>query len=510
VKNGDKVTVIILAAGKGSRLEGAHDGLPKGLIPVGEMCSIDRILRVATASPSVNDVIVVGGYAAEILEAALPEHVTFLTNPDYDTTNSLVSLAIALDTLSEPMPDLVVFNADVVYEENLLWRWMHHPYQSSLLVDELKPYNSSEHQVHVEGGRVRAASNDVPRTKSAGEDAQSFRVSREDLPEFVARVRELLAVGKKGIYASSPLDVLCKRGVLRPVYTNGQVWVEFDTPEDLTGARETFIRVDKQEISIDSYGIDAVLPDNSKLEVPKVDSPRKRPGAIARTIEVWEPRFRRRLKLMPRFFRALKRSPIRAMPYFSLVANGRMKLSAVKLQLFGHELLQPLMEEAAALGIKPMLLWGSLLGCVREGAFLKNDHDVDLGLLADDYDRIEELKERMLNRGFRIRRENTWKISFLHPTVENLWVDLDRIDYENGHFQVTNGRVDKNLLYRYPFCPTIFGTPVSSECAGIGVYIPERAEQFLETVYGDWRVPRPKKTYHSGPLNLRLERRVQK
>jgi hypothetical protein len=174
--------------------------------------------------------------------------------------------------------------------------------------------------------------------------------------------------------------------------------------------------------------------------------------------------------------------------------NGHMKLSAVKLQLFGHELLQPLMEEAAAMGIKPMLLWGSLLGCVREGAFLKNDGDVDLGLLADDYDRIEELKERMLNRGFKIRREDTWKVSFLHPTVEELWVDLDRIDYKNGHFQVTNGSIDENLLYCYPFCPTIFGNPVSADCVGIGVYIPERAEELLETVYGDWRVPQTKKT----------------
>ena len=92
--------VIILAAGKGSRLKGAHHGLPKGLIPVGELCSIDRVLRVPAASPSVDEVIVVGGYAADTLKAGLPEHVTFLTNQEFDTTNSLFSLAMALDTLS--------------------------------------------------------------------------------------------------------------------------------------------------------------------------------------------------------------------------------------------------------------------------------------------------------------------------------------------------------------------------------------------------------------------------
>ena len=502
--------VIILAAGKGSRLEGAHDGLPKGLIPVGEMCSIDRVLRVATASPSVDEVIVVGGYAAETLEAALPEHVTFLTNSEYDTTNSLVSLAKALDTLSGAMPDLVVFNADVVYEESLLWRWMHHPYQSSVLVDELKPYDSNEHQVDVEGGRIREVSRHVSETKSFGEDAQSFRVSGEDLSDFVGRVRELLSEGRTGIYASSPLDVLCENGVLRPVYTNGKVWTEFDTPEDLTAARETFNRVDQQEVYVDAYGLDAALPQKAKPETPQNVSPRKKSGAMARTIDgIRDGKLPGQLEKVPGFLRALMRSPIRAMPYLIPVVTGRTKPSVVRLQLFGHELLQPLMEEAEAMGIKPMLLWGTLLGCVREGAFLKNDSDVDLGLLADDYDRIEELKERMMNRGFKIRWEDPWKISFLHPTVDDLWVDLDRIDHENGHFQITNGKVDKNILYRYPFCPTIFGSPVSSECAGIGVYIPEHAEQFLETVYGDWRVPQPKKGYLSGPLNLRLERRVQ-
>lgn len=501
--------VIVLAAGKGSRLKGAHDGLPKGLIPVGEMCSIDRIIRVATASTSINEVIVVGGYAAETMEATLPEHVTFLTNPDYDTTNSLVSLAIALDTLSDPMSDLVVFNADVVYEESLLWRWMHHPYQTSILVDELRQYDSNEHQVRVEGGRVREVSRQVPRTDSAGEDAQSFRVSGADFPKFMDRVRELLSAGKSGVYASSPLDVLCQTGVLRPVYTNGQVWAEFDTPEDLTVTRETFIRVDQQGINIHAYGIAAALPHNANLEFPNLDSPQKEPGAISKTIKVWGPRFRRRLKLVPVFFRALKRSPIRAIPYFPRVANGSMKLGAVKLQLFGQDLLHPLMEEAAELGIRPMLLWGSLLGCVREGAFLKNDTDVDLGLLEEDWDRIEELKERMLKRGFSIKRENTWQISFFHPTVEGLWIDIDHIEHENGHFLITNGVADKDLLYRYPFCPTIFGTPVISECSGLRVYIPERAEEFLETVYGSWRVPSTKKKPHSGPLNLRLKRRVQ-
>lgn len=501
--------VIILAAGKGSRLEGAHEGLPKGLIPVGEMCSIDRILRVATASPGVNEVIVVGGYAAETMKEALPEHVTFLINRDYDTTNSLVSLAVALDTFSDPLSDLVVFNADVVYEENLLWRWMHHPYRTSILVDELKQYDSNEHQVRVEGGRAREVSRQVPRTDSVGEDAQSFRVSSEDLPTFLDRVREILSAGKSGVYASSPLDVLCQTGMLRPVYTNGQVWAEFDTPEALTASRETFIRVDQQEINILAYGIDSALPHTENSGVPKTDSSAKGPGPIARTIKVWGPRVRRRLELAPVFFRALKRSPIRAIPYFPRVANGSMKLNAVKLQLFGHELLHPLMEEAADLGIRPMLLWGSLLGCVREGAFLKNDTDVDLGLLAEDWDRIEELKKRMLKRGFSIKRENTWQISFFHPTVEGLWIDIDHIQNENGHFLITNGVADKDLLYRYPFCPTVFGTPALSECSGLRVYIPERAEEFLETVYGNWRVPSTKKKPHSGPLNLRLKRRVQ-
>ena len=56
------------------------------------------------------------------------------------------------------------------------------------------------------------------------------------------------------------------------------------------------------------------------------------------------------------------------------------------------ELLQKLVSVCKENGLHPFLIYGSLLGCVRDGGFIPGDDDIDIALMRDDYDKLMSLK----------------------------------------------------------------------------------------------------------------------
>src|SRR5215467_6441574 len=91
---------IILAAGKGSRLNGLIGDQPKCLIRIGELTLIERQIRTLKAA-GVHDIVVVVGHGAGQVRAVCDSDATFVENPIYDRTNSLFSLWLTRDLLSD-------------------------------------------------------------------------------------------------------------------------------------------------------------------------------------------------------------------------------------------------------------------------------------------------------------------------------------------------------------------------------------------------------------------------
>jgi choline kinase len=111
--------VVVLAAGRGSRLGDLGDGTPKWLLDVGGRTIADRQLEgVAEAGAAVGSVRVVVGHAADAIEAALaerPEPIGVVPNPEFAEINNWWSLLRALRVLPEDGP-VVVINADLLVD----------------------------------------------------------------------------------------------------------------------------------------------------------------------------------------------------------------------------------------------------------------------------------------------------------------------------------------------------------------------------------------------------------
>src|SRR5687768_4185473 len=106
---------IILAAGRGSRLNGGKGDMPKCLVTVGGETLLARNARILRAA-GVNDLTVVVGCAADTVRRSIPD-ATFVDNPRFAETNSLYSLWLSRHHLTGAF---IVMNCDVLLHPQLV------------------------------------------------------------------------------------------------------------------------------------------------------------------------------------------------------------------------------------------------------------------------------------------------------------------------------------------------------------------------------------------------------
>jgi choline kinase len=114
------VHVVVLAAGRGSRLGGLGEEIPKWLLPVGGRTIAERHLEgIEAAGDAVASVRVVVGHAAQTIHAELAargaHHVGLVRNPEFSELNNWWSVLRALRELPEDGP-VVIINADLLLD----------------------------------------------------------------------------------------------------------------------------------------------------------------------------------------------------------------------------------------------------------------------------------------------------------------------------------------------------------------------------------------------------------
>jgi choline kinase len=120
--------VVVLAAGRGSRLGALGGATPKWLLRVGDRTLADRQLEgIARAGDAVASVHVVTGHAAEVIDAELAERdddVRVLPNPQFAELNNWWSLLRALRALPAEGP-VAVLNADLLADPEHVAAFLH-------------------------------------------------------------------------------------------------------------------------------------------------------------------------------------------------------------------------------------------------------------------------------------------------------------------------------------------------------------------------------------------------
>lgn len=122
--------VVILAAGKGSRL--GEIGQPKPLTKLVTGKSIlEYQLETLCQYTSLDNIIVVVGYLKEQIMEKFPD-LLYVYNPAFASENTSKSLLRALKKCNE---DILWLNGDVVFHPSILKQVLNHP-QTSMVVNE--------------------------------------------------------------------------------------------------------------------------------------------------------------------------------------------------------------------------------------------------------------------------------------------------------------------------------------------------------------------------------------
>lgn len=473
---------VLLAAGRGTRLGALSEQTPKCLLPVNGRALLDHQLEALSAA-GIDDITIVAGFAAHAVQRHVAGRCRVLVNDDYATTNSITSLSVAQSHLRGHA--FLVQNADVLYAKALIERFVESPHQNACLVDPMGEFREGEYHVGLSNGRIVCYSTCVPAERSAGESAQLVRIGERDSDAFFDRLDEVIDSGGAGGFPNQAYDVLMRGEGLWPVFTAGLPWWEVDTPDEYARCCAESAAAPRAAAS------GAPTP---RLTLAHIGQFVRRPY-VPWTYRGFAPHVR-----------MLMRRPMHVARQLAAFRSGRLSLEGLDLAVNGSRMLRAAQSAARAAGFEPMLLWGTLLGCIRDGGFIYGDRDIDLGIRHTDVHRLPAYSAQMAARGFRIRKQNEHKLSLVHPRHPRLFIDLDIVRPHRGGWSITNVDNGDRLRFRYCFPLGVFASGrVARFVDGLEVEIPGDAEGFLGAVYGRWATPRAKVDYLYGPLNLELE-----
>lgn len=223
---------VILAAGKGSRLNGTAGDKPKCLVEAGGVTLIARQIQTLRAA-GIDDIVVVVGCQADRVRAACGPAVTYVENSRFAETNSLYSLWTARALLYE---GFVVLNCDVLFHPALLDDLLATHHDAALLIAYREPgqppYGDEEMKVRVRNGLVADMSKAMDPAEADGENLGIVKFGPASAPLLVDILDRLVAAGGTRDWAPKAFAAFAQKKPLYALGTNGQPWIEIDFPED--------------------------------------------------------------------------------------------------------------------------------------------------------------------------------------------------------------------------------------------------------------------------------------
>ena len=229
---------IILAAGKGSRLNGTAGVSPKCLVQLGGMSLVERQIGVLRRA-GIDDIAIVVGCQADRVRRVCGHDITYIENTRYAQTNSLYSLWMARPLLYE---SFVVLNCDVLFHPALLTDLLTSRHENALLLGYREasqaPYGDEEMKVTVHGGRVVDMSKEMDPAVADGENLGIVKFDARGAAALVEIMDGLVAEGRLRDWAPRAFAAFARRHPLHAIGTRGLPWIEIDFPEDYQRAAQ--------------------------------------------------------------------------------------------------------------------------------------------------------------------------------------------------------------------------------------------------------------------------------
>lgn len=237
---------IILAAGVGNRLREFGDR-PKSLLEFGGSSLLSRHLQALAAS-GIRAVTICVGYRGELVSDAARRcravAVHCVVNEDF-RRGSIVSLWTARETLRSG-DDIVLMDADVLYEPRLLSRLIESAHRNCFLLDRDFVPGDEPVKICVRAGAIvefRKQPDPAIPYDYCGESVGFFKFAPDAAAALAARTDAYLGAGRcDEPYEEAIRDLTLERQQLLGFEDiTGSAWIEIDFPEDISRARDEIL-----------------------------------------------------------------------------------------------------------------------------------------------------------------------------------------------------------------------------------------------------------------------------
>ena len=250
---------IILAAGMGKRLKDLTQNNTKCMVKVNGVTLIDRMLHQIEKQHLSRIVIVVGYEGQKLIEYIstldIKTPIVFVNNPIYDKTNNIYSLALAKSYLIEE--DTLLFESDLIFEDEVLTALIEDPRDTLALVDKYESWmdgtcvklNSDDDIVEFINSR-RFDYREVDeyyKTVNIYKFSRSF--SETHYVPFLMAYQKALGENE---YYEQVLRVIAMldNPEIKAKRLNGEKWYEIDDIQDLDIAESMFTPEDDEKVKM--------------------------------------------------------------------------------------------------------------------------------------------------------------------------------------------------------------------------------------------------------------------
>jgi choline kinase len=230
---------VILAAGRGARLNGGKSDMPKCLVTLGGETMLARNIRLLRRA-GIDEVVVVVGCAADTVRRTC-RGVIFVENEIFAQTNSMYSLWLARTLLAD---GFVVMNCDVLAHPQLLTDLIGARYEDALLLayrDQATTYGEEEMKVRVRRGLVEDISKAMDPEDADGENLGIAKFGAEGARLLTEKMDALVAASELKAWVPRAFKAFAEERPLHAIGTRGYPWIEIDFPEDYRRAVEVVL-----------------------------------------------------------------------------------------------------------------------------------------------------------------------------------------------------------------------------------------------------------------------------
>lgn len=259
---GKNLQAIILAAGYARRMRPLTNSTHKTLLEINDESVLSHIIQKLVKN-DITDITLVLGYLAEELKEHVEEHfpeITFnyVLNRDYDKTNNLVSLHMALEQM-KLRSDVIIIESDLIYSEEVLQQILDSKFENVALVDHFQPGMDGT-VVSISGDQITGV---IP-PHLQGEDFnfndkfKTLNIYKFSSEFCFGPFKDLLShytSSRKDSYYELMLGVIIylRAETIHAEILDGEKWAEIDDPNDLQIARYKFENKPKKILD-EAYG----------------------------------------------------------------------------------------------------------------------------------------------------------------------------------------------------------------------------------------------------------------